>query len=99
LKIIAWGYQIGIQEIVMKRLYEIFEQFPDHSSLWRQSAFGEKRMQRTLREIARKSANPIYAIDLKSGEVVRIGGSVVPNTSAIGSIGAFKKTAQASQVH
>jgi hypothetical protein len=63
----------------MKHLFEIFEQFPDHSSLWRESALGTKKAQRKLMEMGRRSANPIYAIDLTSGEVLRITGKTGPN--------------------
>jgi len=55
----------------MKHLYDIFEQFPDHSSLWRESALGTKKAQRRVVETAKTSANPIYAIDLVSGKVLR----------------------------
>lgn len=56
----------------MKHLYEIFEKFPDHSSLWRDSAVGARMAQLKALEMARKSANKFYAIDLTSGKLLRL---------------------------
>jgi hypothetical protein len=53
----------------MKHLYEIFERFPDDSSLWRESALGAGAAQRKLMDMSKKSLNKFYAIDLTSGEV------------------------------
>jgi hypothetical protein len=58
----------------MKHLYEIFEKFPDDSSLWRDSAVGAGTAQHKLIEMAKKSAHEFYAIDLTSGEVLRFDG-------------------------
>jgi hypothetical protein len=55
----------------MKHLYEIFEKFPDHSSLWRDSTVGVRATHQKALEMARKSANEFYAIDLMSGKVLR----------------------------
>jgi hypothetical protein len=57
----------------MKHLYEIFEKFPDHSSLWRDSAVGAMKVQDKALKMARGSANEFYAIDLTSGKVVKFG--------------------------
>jgi hypothetical protein len=56
----------------MKHLYEIFEKFPDRSSLWRDSAVGVRMAQVKALELAMKSANEFYAIDLTSGKVLRL---------------------------
>jgi len=75
----------------MKHLYEIFEQFPDGASLWRESAMGHQKAQRKVMEMARKSANPIYAIDLTGGDVIRIDESRGRNKTSTAPSGEFKE--------
>jgi len=55
----------------MKHIYEIFEKFPDRTSPGRDSAVGARTAQLMALEMARKSANKFYAIDLTSGKVLR----------------------------
>ena len=55
----------------MKHLYELFEKFPDHSSLWKDSAVGARTAQQKVAEMASKSPNEFYVIDLTSGKVLR----------------------------
>jgi len=54
----------------MYREYDLFEKFPDGSSLWRASVQGLEGTHRHLRELARKSGNHFYAIDMVSGKIV-----------------------------
>ncbi|MBZ5699578.1 MAG: hypothetical protein LAN18_13645 [Acidobacteriia bacterium] len=54
----------------MKHKYEIFEKFPDGSSLWRDSIPGFETTRLRLRELAQKSENQFYAINLTTGEVL-----------------------------
>lgn len=83
----------------MRHLYEIFEQFPDDSSLWKDSVLGAKKAQRKLMEMAGKSANPIYAIDLTSGEIIRIDGGAGQNKILTVTAAEFKNKTQPVQVH
>lgn len=83
----------------MRHLYEIFEQFPDDSSLWRESALGAKKAQRKLMEMTRRSINPIYAIDLTSGEIIRVDENRGENKISIATAGELKNKTQPVQVH
>ena len=50
--------------------YDLFEKFPDGSSLWRDSIHGIEKTRRRLKELARVSVNQFYAINLANGEVL-----------------------------
>jgi hypothetical protein len=52
----------------MKHEYDLFEKFTDGSSLWRDSAAGFKTTRLRLRELAGRSENQFYAIDLRTGK-------------------------------
>jgi len=54
----------------MNHEYDLFEKFPDGSSLWRDSipGFGKTRLR--LQELAQRSENQFYAVDLATGEVL-----------------------------
>ena len=54
----------------MYREYDLFEKFPDGSSLWRASVQGLEGTHRHMLELARKSGNQFYAIDMMSGKIV-----------------------------
>jgi hypothetical protein len=51
-------------------IYELFEKFPDGSSRWRDSVPGFEIIRLRLQELAQRSANQCYAIDLTTGRVV-----------------------------
>jgi len=55
----------------MYREYDLFEKFPDGSSLWRASVLGREGTRLHLRELAQKSQNQFYAIEMVSGKIVR----------------------------
>jgi hypothetical protein len=57
-------------ESSMKSEYDLFERFPDGSSLWRDSASGLEKTRILLQELAQRSENQFYAIDLTTGEVL-----------------------------
>jgi hypothetical protein len=57
----------------MTREYELFERFPDGSSLWRASVSGLGNVRQHLHELTRKSENQFYAIDLIAGKTLRVG--------------------------
>jgi hypothetical protein len=54
----------------MYREYDLFEKFTDGSSLWRASVQGLEGTYVHMRELARKSGNQFYAIDMTSGKIV-----------------------------
>jgi hypothetical protein len=54
----------------MKREYDLFEKFPDGSSLWRASVSGFETTRLRLKELACSAENQFYAINLTTGEVV-----------------------------
>ena len=54
----------------MKNEYDLFEKFPNGSSIWRGSFPGFESTCLRLQELAEKSENQFYAISLTTGEVV-----------------------------
>jgi hypothetical protein len=54
----------------MEHEYDLFEKFPDGSSLWRDSVSGIELTCLRIEEMARRSGNRFYAIDLTTGEVL-----------------------------
>jgi hypothetical protein len=54
----------------MYREYDLFEKFPDGSSLWRASVLGLEGACMHMQELARKSRNEFYAIDLIRGKTI-----------------------------
>jgi hypothetical protein len=50
--------------------YDLFEKFPDGSSLWRDSIPGLEQTRLRLHELAQTSENQFYAINLATGEVL-----------------------------
>jgi hypothetical protein len=53
----------------MKNEYDLFEKFPDGSSHWRASCLEFETTFLQLHELAQKSENRFYAINLTTGEV------------------------------
>ena len=54
----------------MKHEYDLFEKFPDGSSLWLDLVPGFEAARIRLKELAQRSENQFYAIDLTTGEVL-----------------------------
>ena len=54
----------------MKNEYDLFEKFPDGSSLWRDSVSGFETTCLRLQELARRSENQFYSINLTTGKVL-----------------------------
>ena len=54
----------------MAHKYDLFEKYRDGSSLWRDSVSGFESTCLRLKELALRSANQYYAIDLTTGEVL-----------------------------
>ena len=48
----------------MRRNYDIFERFPDGSSLWQACVQGQFDTQRKIQELTEHSKNDFFAIDL-----------------------------------
>lgn len=50
----------------MRRDFDIFEKFPDGSTLWRACVPGWFEAQRKMQEFAERSENEFYAIDIQA---------------------------------
>jgi hypothetical protein len=50
----------------MRREYDIFERFPDGSSLWRTCVCGRYKAERTMHELAEHAENDFFAIDVEA---------------------------------
>ena len=48
-----------------KRDYDVFEEFPDGSSIWRACVFGMGNVERKLRELASETTNKFFALNLQ----------------------------------
>ncbi len=57
--------------IPMRRNYDIFERFPDGSSLWQACVQGQFDTQRKIQELAEHSKNEFFALDLTSNATLR----------------------------
>ena len=53
----------------MKHEFELFEKFSDGSSLWRDSVSGFTTSRLRMQELALRSQNEFYAINLATGQV------------------------------
>ncbi len=62
-------YVVGASMI---REYDLFEKFPDGSSLWRVSVSGLGNARLQLHELIRKSDNQFYAIDITGGKTLQL---------------------------
>jgi hypothetical protein len=58
--------------ITVQREYDIFERFPDSSSLWRICIRGRYEVQRELQDLAEHSENEFFAIDIKTGVLLPV---------------------------
>jgi hypothetical protein len=56
----------------MRHEYDIFERFPDGSSIWRATVFGGYEARRTMQELAEHSENLFFTTDIQTGERLRI---------------------------
>jgi len=50
---------------VIRRDFDIFEKFPDGSTLWRACVRGRFEAQRKMDELAERSENQFYMIDIQ----------------------------------
>lgn len=56
----------------MNHKYDLFERFPDGSSLWRECVVGLGGARLHMIHLARHSNNKFYALNVKSGKVVHL---------------------------
>jgi len=54
----------------MRNIYEVFEKFPDGSTLWRMSVRGRFEANRKKDELAERSPNEFFIIDVQAAEVL-----------------------------
>jgi hypothetical protein len=54
----------------MHHKYDLFEKFPDGSSLWRACVIGLEGARRHMFDLALRSSNTFYAIHLVTGRIV-----------------------------
>jgi hypothetical protein len=50
----------------MRRPYDVFEKFPDGSTLWRACVNGRYEAQRKMHELAEHSGNEFFLIDIRA---------------------------------
>ncbi len=56
----------------VRRKYDIFEEFPNGSLIWRDSVPRRYDAERKIQELAESSCNHFYAVDTHDEEIVRI---------------------------
>jgi hypothetical protein len=56
----------------MHHKYDLFEKFPDGSSLWRACVIGLDGARQHMYDLARRSSNQFYAMHLVTGKIVRL---------------------------
>jgi hypothetical protein len=56
----------------MKHGYDLFEKFPDGSSLWRACVIGLKGARLHMSDLAQRSPNRFYALHVVSGKLVSL---------------------------
>jgi len=64
---------ISAQVSAMRHDYDIFEKFPDGSTIWRACISGRYETERKLHELAEQSNNEFYAIDIQVNQLVALG--------------------------
>jgi hypothetical protein len=50
--------------------YDIFEKFPDGSTLWRAWVTQHSEAQRTIQHLEKLSENQFFTIDIQAGEIL-----------------------------
>ena len=58
------------KEAPMSTMYDLFEKFPDGSSLWRACVIGLEGARLHVSDLARRSPNSFYAMNVASGKIV-----------------------------
>jgi hypothetical protein len=52
----------------MRHDYDVFEKFPDGSTLWRACVAGRYEAHRKISELAERSDNEFFLIDIQAGQ-------------------------------
>jgi len=74
------------------RDYDLFEEFPDGSTIWRGSVFGMQNVKSRLRKLAEGSRNNFFAINLHDRDMAIIRSQSVTNKSTDGKKLSAQKT-------
>lgn len=56
----------------MNHKYDLFEKFPDGSSLWRACVIGLEGTRQHMFDLARRSPNKFYAMNVANGKIVAL---------------------------
>jgi hypothetical protein len=56
----------------MNHKYDLFEKFPDGSSLWRACVIGLEGTRLLMVDLARRSPNQFYAMNVVNGKIVAL---------------------------
>lgn len=56
----------------MNHKYDLFEKFPDGSSLWRACVVGLEGTRLHMFDLARRSSNQFYAMNVVNGKIVAL---------------------------
>jgi len=56
----------------MNHKYDLFEKFPDGSSLWRACVIGLEGTRQHMFDLARRSPNQFYAMNVVNGKIVAL---------------------------
>jgi hypothetical protein len=56
----------------MNHQYDLFEKFPDGSSLWRACVIGLEGTRLHMFDLARRSPNQFYAMNVENGKIVAL---------------------------
>jgi hypothetical protein len=54
----------------MRRDFDVFEKFPDGSTLWRACVNGRYEAQRKMYELAEHSVNEFFLIDIRAEDIL-----------------------------
>jgi hypothetical protein len=66
----------------MNHEYDLFEKFPDGSSLWRACVIGLRGTRIHMVDLARRSSNQFYAMNVVNGKIVALDLRQPPQSSA-----------------
>lgn len=65
-------FRVAFKGAPMNHKYDLFERFPDGSSLWRACVVGLEGTRRHMFDLAKHSGNQFYAMNLVSGKIVSL---------------------------
>jgi hypothetical protein len=73
----------------MRRVYDVFEKFPDGSTLWKTSVTGRFEAERKMHELAELSENKFFLIDIQAEDFLptvtaRINSRPSPKSAMVG---------------